>query len=207
VTSLILASAAMGLIPFVPSGAKWVIKSKRTGAVVAEFSEEAVAHISAAIRAMKLDRIRGRRNVVRGLREMRNAGLVDQKVIDAMVDSGSLTITKSRGYKQLKEVIGPPPSARGYEAHHWIPLQEDIQEAALRRCIDPNEHGIWLEIAVHTHLHNVPAPAFTYRGKKFRSNKYNAIWGEFFDRDHFVNATDQEIFDFVRFLRESIYKL
>jgi hypothetical protein len=202
-------SAAIGFLPFVPAGAKYVIKKKGTQQVLAEFSSHTVSVLEGAMRAMKLDKIRGRLNVVRGLRDMRNAGFADQKLIDAMVDSGHLTITNSSGYKQLKRVLGPPPSflGIGYEAHHWIPLERPIQDKALRQCIDPNEHGIWLKKAIHQQIHNVPVPGFFYRGKEFSPNKYNDIWKEFFSGNYFENATDQEILDFVRFLQSSVYKL
>ena len=200
-------SAAIGFLPFVPARARYVIKKKGTGEVLAEFSDYTVAVLESAMRTMKLDKIRGRLNVVHGLRDLRNAGFADQKLIDVMVDSGHLTITKSRGYKQLKEVLGPPPSFFGYQAHHWIPLERPIQDKALRQCIDPNEHGIWLKKAIHQKVHNVPVPGFIYRGKEFSPNKYNDIWKEFFSRNYFENATDQEILDFVHFLQRSVYKL
>ena len=195
---------ALAFLPFVPAGSKYVIKGKHTGDIIAEFSEDTVVVMQGAMRAMKLDKVRGRLKVVYGLRDLRNAGLVDQKLIDAMVDSKHLTILDESGRAQLKRTLGPPPAPKKYEAHHWIPLE--VQEHALRRCIDPNDHGQWLKIATHSDVHNVPKPGFFFKGKKFESGTHNAFWVSFFE-EHFPNATEQDILDFAYHLQHNVYKL
>lgn len=144
-------------------------------------------------------------NVVHGLRDLRNAGFIDQKTINAMVDGGHLSILDKSGRAQLKRALGPPPTVRGYEAHHWIPLE--VETDALRRCIDPNEHGQWLKQAVHSRIHNVPVPGFTFQGKQFASGTHNHFWRLFFDPNHFPNATEQDILNFAYFLQHTVYKL
>lgn len=49
-------SAAIGFLPFVPAGAKYVIKKSGTQQVLAEFSSDTVAVVAGAMRAMKLDK-------------------------------------------------------------------------------------------------------------------------------------------------------
>ena len=82
-----------------------------------------------------------------------------------MVESGALTITDGSSRRQLRRLLGSPPSFFGYEAHHWIPVESDIQDAALKRCIDPNEHGQWLKKDIHRHIHNVEVPDFRLTAK------------------------------------------
>lgn len=200
-------SAALAFLPFVPAGAKKIIKHKRTGAVVAEFSDYSAGIIEAGVRAMKLDKIRGRLNAVRALRELRDAGYVDQKLIDAMVDSDHLIITDGSSRKQLKRVLGAPPSffGLGHEAHHWIPLEIDIQRAALRRCVDPNEHGQWLPKTIHQQIHNVPVPGFIFKGQEFLGDTHNGFWREFLVQ--FPGASDSDFLEFAEYLKNTVYKL
>jgi hypothetical protein len=153
---------------------------------------------------MKVDKVRGRLQAVHALRALRNSGLIDQKAINVIVDGGILSIKKESGYAQLKRSLGPPPKPRGYDAHHWIPLEQE--NLALRRCVDPNDHGQWLTEAIHSKIHNVPEPGFVFKGKTFTSGTHNAFWDRFF-HVHFPNATELDILDFALHLKNVVYKL
>ena len=197
--------AAIGFLPLMPTGVSLIVKNKTANTILAKFSGDARTVIAGAMRAMKLDKIRGRLEVVHAIRSLRDAGFIGKAEIDMMVESGALTITDGSSRRQLRRLLGSPPSFFGYEAHHWIPVEKEIQKNALRRCIDPNEHGQWLVKTVHQTIHNVPAPGFKFKGKEFTSNVHNGFWDAFFV--NFPIATEQQILDFAYYLQHTVYKL
>ncbi|MFN7140142.1 MAG: hypothetical protein ACK4UN_12475, partial [Limisphaerales bacterium] len=140
------AFAAVGFLPFVPSGAKWLWK-KSDDTILATFTHDTVARISTAF---------GKPNRLERIRELRKAmdeGLVTEAMMKQFIDAGFIRkYSHSYNSKLLGRHIdatNPPQGMRkadfkNPQAHHDLPFK--YIEVFMRKGMDINDpkYGRWV---------------------------------------------------------------
>lgn len=201
-------SAVFGFLPFVPAGTKYLVKHRTSGAILMSIEGEGFTRLAQGLRNFKVnpEDALSRKETVHLLKNLRDTSAISQGLIDVLVKSKHLKLTKGSSRSNLRRILGDPPGdPDDYNAHHWLPLK--YEDNFLIRCLDPNDapHGSWLPKAIHQAIHDNPVPGFEFAGRDFLSANYNDLWGRFFL--FFPDATETQINAFLIHLRLNIYKL
>jgi hypothetical protein len=140
-------AAAIGFLPFVPAGAKYVWK-RTDGTVIHTFTHTAVAEVNRILgKATRIERLENFRQALK-------QGIVTPEMMDAFIAAGPGKgigpYTKSYERKlltlELEKAKGARPS-KNHQAHHDFPIEDELMGEWLRRGIDPNkaDYGRWVK--------------------------------------------------------------
>jgi hypothetical protein len=175
-------SAAVGMLPFVPSGVGMVIK--KGDDVLSSISAPVVQSVKAALG--KPTRVA----IMDNLRVLIDAGQIGRKEMQALIACRSVPkYSGSYCRKLLREHLGLPPSSmRTPQAHHDLPVnnQDKFLEAGLD--INKAEYGRWVE----------GGPIGTHQSW---SMAFDNEWAGFFGR--FPNANAEQIISQMNSMRAS----
>ena len=135
-------AAAIGLLPFVPEGARLLWK-RADGTIIHTFTKQVGDRIAVILgkntRIERLDL----------LREAIQAGDVTPQMMQHFIEGvGIPRYTPGYNRKLLREQLGtPPPRFKYPQAHHDLPVEKGLLDFFLSRGLDPNkkEYGRWVE--------------------------------------------------------------
>ncbi|MGB0370736.1 MAG: hypothetical protein ACPGN3_05245, partial [Opitutales bacterium] len=187
-------TAAIGFIPFIPAGARFVIQ-RADGTVVQSFSSEVVDQIRNALRVLGKDRARSRLDRMDALSDLLDQNIITRGHLEAFYDSGLIKVSEGRSRALLRELLSPKPSGmRNPRAHHDLPLE--FEREFISAGLDPNNYGRWVPNALHREWHRGAGGGF-----------FNDEWEEFlFNGGVSMQRSKAEILDFLDYMRNT-YRL